>query len=210
GDVRLLLLVAAAEPVGDPAVLWRAADRLGIGTSAADAAEAAGLLEVRSAVTFRHPLVRSAIYRAASPDQRREVHLALAEAIDSEIDPDRRAWHRAEATTGPDEAVARELERSADRAQERGGVAAAAAFLERAAALTLDPAGRARRALAAAQASYQAGALDPALRMVITAESGPLDDVARAQADLLRAQIRFARDHGGDASLLLLNAARRF
>jgi DNA-binding CsgD family transcriptional regulator len=210
GDVRLLLLVAAAEPVGDPAVLWRAAERLGIGTSAADAAEAAGLLEIRATVIFRHPLVRSAVYRAASPDQRREVHLALAAAIDSEIDPDRRAWHRGQATSGPDEAVARELARSADRAQERGGLAAAAAFREKAAALTLDPAQRARRALAAAQASYQAGAPDPALRMVATAESGPLDDLERAQTDLLRAQIRFASDHSGDASLPLLNSARRF
>ena len=210
GEARRLLLLAAAEPVGDPAVLWRAADRLMIGISATDAVEAAGLLEVRAVVTFRHPLVRSAVYRAASLDQRREAHLALAEAIDPELDPDRRAWHRAQAASGPDEAVARELERSADRAQERGGLAAAAAFHERAAALTLDPARRARRALAAAQASYQAGALGPALRMVATAEAGPLDDLARAQVDLLRAQIRFASDHGSDASLLLLKAARRF
>ena len=206
---RRLLLVAAAEPIGEPALLWRAAERLGIDASAADATEAEGLFEVGARVTFRHPLVRSAVYRAASPQERREVHRALAEATDPKVDPDRRAWHRAQATSGPDEDVASELERSAGRAQARGGLAAAAAFLERAAALTLEPARRAARALAAAQAKHQAGALDSALTLVTTAESGPLEELQRAQADVLRAQISFASSRGSDAPPLLLKAAKR-
>ena len=209
-QTRRLLLVAAAEPVGDPAIVWRAAERLGIGSSDADAAEAEGLLEVKGVVTFRHPLVRSAVYQSASPNERREVHRALAEATDRELDPDRRAWHRAQATSGPDEEVALELERSAGRAKARGGPAAAAAFLERAAALTLDPTLRAGRALAAAQAKYQAGAIDPAVGLLTAAGAAPLDELQRAQSDLLRAQIEFASDHNGDASLSLLDVARRF
>ena len=208
-QTRRLLLVAAAEPVGDPVLVFRAAERLGIGVSAGDAAEAEGLLEVGARVTFRHPLVRSAVYRAASPQGRREVHLALAEATDPEIDPDRRAWHRAQATTGADEDVASELERSADRAQARGGLAAAAAFLERAAGLTLDPARRAKRALAAAQAKHQAGAVDAALGLLAMAEPGPLDEFQRTQVDVLRAQISFASNRGRDAPPLLLKAAKR-
>ena len=152
-----LMLVAAAEPAGDPALVWRAAERLGIGAEAAAPAAAAGLLDIGARVMFRHPLVRSAVYRAAAPAERRAAHQALADATDPQADPDRRAWHRAQATLGPDEDVASELERSAGRAQARGGLAAAAAFLERSAALTLDPARRADRALAAAQAKYQAG-----------------------------------------------------
>jgi DNA-binding CsgD family transcriptional regulator len=206
---RRLLLVAAAEPGGEPALVWRAAERLGIDASAADAAEAEGLLQVGAGVTFRHPLVRSAVYRAASPRDRREVHRVLAEATDPESDPDRRAWHRAQATSGPDEDVASDLERSAARAQARGGLAAAAAFLERAAALTPEPARRAERALAAAQNKNQAGALDAALRLVASAESGPLDEFQRAQADVLRAQISFAASRGSDAPPLLLKAAKR-
>jgi hypothetical protein len=204
-----LLLVGAAEPIGDPVLLWRAAERLGLGLSAAEAAEAGGLLTIGTRVTFRHPLVRSAIYRTASPQERRAVHRALAEATDPEVDPDRRAWHRANATSGPDEAVAAELERSAARAQARGGLAAAAAFLERSAALTLDPALRATRALAAAQAKHQAGALDAALGLVTAAESGPLDEFQRAQVEVLRAQISFAASRGSDAPPLLLKAAKR-
>src|SRR5438876_882908 len=153
-------LAAAAEPAGEPALVWRAAERLGIGAEAVAPAADAGLLAIGERVVFRHPLVRSAVYRAASPRERRAAHQALAGATDSRADPDRRAWHRAQATLGPDEDVASELERSAGRAQARGGLAAAAAFLERAAALTLDPARRAERALAAAQATYQAGAFD--------------------------------------------------
>jgi hypothetical protein len=133
------LLVAAAEPLGDPAVLWSAAQRLGITGSAREPAESAGLIEIDDRVRFRHPLVRSAVYRAASAERRRRVHRALADATDAETDPDRRAWHLAEATAGPDEDVASELERAAARAQARGGVAAAAAFLQRAAALTPEP-----------------------------------------------------------------------
>src|SRR3954451_13790079 len=169
-DTRRLLLVAAAEPVGDPVLLWRAAGRLGIGLQAAS--ETDGLLAIGARATFRHPLVRSAVYRSASPQYRQAVHRALSDATDPEVDPDRRAWHLAQATPGFDEDVASELERSAGRAQARGGLAAAAAFLERAAALSPEPAHRAERALAAAQAKHQAGAPDGALRLVGTAESG--------------------------------------
>ncbi len=204
-----LLLLAAAEPMGDPALLWRAADRLGIGIEAADAAESGRLLEFGARVTFRHPLVRSAIYRSASPQDRREVHRALAQASDPQLDPDRRAWHLAQAASGPDEDVAAELERSAGRAQARGGLAAAAAFLERATALSLEPGRRAERALAAAQARAQAGAFDAALRLLATAEAGPLTELQRARADLLRGQVAFASNRGSDAPSLLLKAAKR-
>ena len=208
---RRLLLVAAADPTGDPALVWRAAARLGIGPEAATAAAADGLLAIGARVTFRHPLVRSAVYWAAPLGERRVVHRALAEATDPAADPDRRAWHRAQAAVGPDEEVAFELERSAGRAQARGGLAAAAAaFLERSAALTLDPARRAERALAAAQAKYQAGAFDAALALLATAEAGPLDEFQRAQADLLRGQITFASRRGSDAPPMLLKAARQF
>jgi hypothetical protein len=168
---RRLLLVAAAEPTGDPVLVWRAAARLGIGPEAATAAEADGLLAIGARVTFRHPPVRSAVYWAAPLAERRVVHRALAEATDPAADPDRHAWHRAQAAAGPDEDVAFELERSAGRAQARGGLAAAAAFLERSAALTLDPARRAERALATAQAKYQAGAFDTALALLTTGDS---------------------------------------
>jgi DNA-binding CsgD family transcriptional regulator len=206
-ETQRLLLVAAAEPVGDPVLVWRAAGRLGIAVQAA--ADTDGLLTIGARVTFRHPLVRSAVYRAASPDDRQATHRALADATDPEVDPDRRAWHLAQATPGLDEDVAAELERSAGRARARGGVAAAAAFLERAAALTPDPPRRAERALAAAHAKRQAGAFDASLRLVAIAESGPLDELQRAQADLLRAQIAFASSAGNDAPLLLLKAAQR-
>src|SRR5229473_3240220 len=206
---RRLAPLPAAEPTGDPALLWRAADRLGIGAGAADAAESGGLLVAGARVTFRHPLVRSAIYRSASPHDRREVHRALAEATDPQLDPDRRAWHLAQAAPGPDEDVAAELERSAARAQARGGFAAAAAFLERATALTLEPARGVERALAAARAMAQAGAFDAALRLLVTAEAGPLDEFQRARADLLSGQIAFATSRGSDVPPLLLKAAKR-
>ena len=175
-DTQQLLLVAAAEPVGDPVLVWRAAGRLGIGVQAA--ADTDGLLTIGARVTFRHPLVRSAVYRAASAEDRHAAHRALADATDPEVDPDRRAWHLAQATPGFDEDVAAELERSAGRAQARGGLAAAAAFLDRAVALTPEPSRRASRALAAAQAKHQAGAFDAALttgchRRVRTAERAP-------------------------------------
>ena len=208
-ETRWLLLVAAAEPVGDPVLVWRAAERLGVGTQAATPAAETDLLEVGARVRFRHPLVRSAAYRSASLQQRQQVHRALAEATDPDLDPDRRAWHWAHATPGPDEDVAAELERSAGRAQGRGGLAAAAAFLQRSVALTRDPARRTERALAAAQASLQAGAFDAALGLLTTAESGPLDEFQRARVDLLRAHVAFISFTGSDAPALLLNAARR-
>ncbi len=208
-QTQRLLLVAAAEPVGEPVLVWRAAERLGIGVDAAAPAETFGLCEFGARVRFRHPLVRSAVYRAASSEDRQAVHRALAEVTDPGVDPDRRAWHRAHATPGPDEDVAEELERSAGRAQARGGLAAAAAFLERAAGLTLEPARRARRALAAAQAKHLAGAPDAALDLLATAQAGPLDELQYARVDLLRGQIAFASSHGSDAPPLLLTAARR-
>jgi hypothetical protein len=205
-----LLLVAAAEPTGDPVLVWRAAGRLGIGMEAAAPAEAAGLLAIGARVTFRHPLVRSAAYRSASAGERRAAHRALAEATDPRAGPDRRAWHRAQAAAELDEEVAAELERSASRAQARGGFAAAAAFLERSAALTPGPARRADRALAAAQATSQAGAFDAALGLLAAAEAGPLDELQRAQAALLHGQIALASFRGRDAETLLLTAARLF
>jgi DNA-binding CsgD family transcriptional regulator len=208
-QAQRLLLAAAAEPVGDVPLLWRAAERLGISDDAAVAAEAAGLIEFGFRVRFRHPLVRSATYRAATASQRQEAHRALAEATDTEADPDRRAWHRAQAAVGPDETVARELERSADRAQGRGGIAAAAAFLERASELTPDPARRVARALAAAQAKFEAGAPNAAYELLAAAEIGPLDELQRARIARLRAEIVFARSRGSEAPPLLLDAAKR-
>jgi DNA-binding CsgD family transcriptional regulator len=205
---RWLLLLAAAEPVGDPALLWRAAGSLGLSADAAAPAEADRLLTVGARVAFRHPLVRSAVYQAALAGDRRRAHLALAGATDPGTDPDRRAWHQAQAAAGPDEDIAAELERSAGRAQARGGFAAAAAFLERSAVLTPDPGRRAQRALAAAQAKYQAGAFDAALGLVATAEPGPLDEFQRARAELLRGQIAFGSRRGSDAPPLLLKAAK--
>jgi DNA-binding CsgD family transcriptional regulator/tetratricopeptide (TPR) repeat protein len=206
-DTQRLLLLAAAEPVGDPVLLWRAAGRLGIAVHAA--VETDGLLTIGARVTFRHPLVRSSVYRAASPEERQAVHRALADATDPEVDPDRRAWHLAHATPGLDEDVASELERSAGRAQARGGLAAAAAFLEKAAVLSPEPSRRTERALAAAQAKQLAGAPDAALRLVAIAESGSLNELQRAQVDLLRAEIAFTASRGNDAPPLLLKAAKR-
>ena len=203
-----LLLIAAAEPVGDPLLVWDAAERLNISPTAAAAAEADGLLAIGERAIFRHPLVRSAVYRSAAVEDRRAVHLALADVTDRDADPDRRAWHLAAAAMGPDEEVAAELERSAERAQARGGVAAAAAFLKRSGTLTLDPARRAARTLAAAQAHLQAGALDDAIRLLASAEVASLDELGRARVDLLRGQIEFASAVGGDAPALLLNAAK--
>ncbi|MFJ2374552.1 AAA family ATPase [Streptomyces sp. NPDC087769] len=204
-----LLLAAAAEPVGDVPLLRRVAERLDIGADAAGAAEAAGLIEFGARVRFRHPLVRSAAYRAADPGERRDVHRALAEATAPEFDSDRRAWHRAHAAVEPDEAVAGELERSAGRAQARGGIAAAAAFLRRASELTPDPARRGTRAAAAAQAAFEAGAPDSALELIAAAEMSPLDEAQPARLARLRAQIVFARRRGGEALPLLLDAAGR-
>jgi DNA-binding CsgD family transcriptional regulator len=209
GDTRSLMLVAALEPTGDSMAVWQAAERLGIPASAAVAAEVSGLLEIGTGVLFRHPLVRSAVYSWASPSQRRTAHRALAEVTDRDRDPDRRAWHLAAAAPGLDEPVAAELERSAARAQVRGGMAAAAAFLRRAVELTGEPARRSGRALAAAQASLQAGALDTAAELLDTAAAGPLSGLQRARADLVRGQIAFASSAGGDAPALLMKAARQ-
>jgi hypothetical protein len=204
-----LLLLAAAGPSGDRPLVWRAAGRLGLPAQAGTPTVAAGLVEFGTRVRFRHPLVRSAAYRSASFSDRQQMHAALAEATDPVADPDRRAWHRAQAAAGPDEQVAAELERSAGRAQARGGLAAAAAFLERSVLLSGDPAGHAERALAAAQASLQAGAFGKALDLLATAEAGPLDELQSARADLLRGQIAFASGLGADAPALLLKAAKR-
>jgi DNA-binding CsgD family transcriptional regulator len=209
-EARQLLLVAAADPTGDLALVSRAAAGLGIHESTARALESDGVLDLRSGVVFRHPLARSAVYRAATTDERSAVHRALADATDQETDPDRRAWHRAQATSMPDEDVASELERSAARAQARGGFAAAAAFLERSSVLTLDGALRARRELEAAQAKFEAGAFDEAVTLASNAEAGPLDDVQRAELDLLRARISFAEERGNEAPRLLLTAAKDF
>ncbi len=207
-ETQRLLLLAAAEPVGDVSLLWRAAERLGIRGDAGRPAEEAALIELGIRVRFRHPLFRSAAYRAAHFRDRQEVHQALAEATDPDTDPDRRAWHRAQAASAPDAAVADELERSADRAQARGGAAAAAAFLARAAELTPDPAVRGRRAVAAAQAKFDAAASDAALALLASAELARLDELQRARLERLRAEIAFARTRGSDAPALLLDAAR--
>ena len=207
-DTRSLLLLAAAEPVGDPLLLWRAASRLGIEMTASAAAEQDGLLSVGSVVTFRHSLVRSAVYRSASAQARRAAHLALGQATDASADPDRRAWHLAAAADGADEGVALELERSAGRAQSRGGLAAAAAFMERSVALSQNPERRTERALAAARASIGAGAFDTAIGVLAAAEAGALDKLQRAQVELLRAEVAFAEGRGSDAPSQLLSAAR--
>jgi DNA-binding CsgD family transcriptional regulator len=203
-----LLLVAAAEPTGDPTLLWRAATELGIAAEAIGVAEAAGVIELGSRVVFRHPLLRSAIYRAAPVDERRRVHRALAAATAADADPDRRAWHRAHATIEPDEDVAGELERSAGRAKSRGGLPAAAAFLERAAELTPEPGRRARRALKAAGAEQLAGAPEAALTLLATAGTGPLDEFDRSELQRLHGQIAVDLRRGAEAVPLLLDAAK--
>ena len=208
-ETRRLLLLVAAEPAGDPLLVWRAAERLGISAAATIDTETDGLLTLGEQVTFRHPLVRSAVYRSAAAEERRAVHLALADVTDRQIDPDRRAWHLAAAATGPDEEIASGLEHSAGRAQARGGLAAAAAFLQRSVALTGDPARRVDRALAAARANLYAGTFDTALRMLLIAEAGSPDELQRARTELLRAQIAFSSNIGSDAPPLLVSAARR-
>jgi DNA-binding CsgD family transcriptional regulator len=207
-QTRQLLLLAAAEPVGDPVLVWQAAKQLGIDGSVGDATST-GLIEFGARVRFRHPLARSAIYRAASPTQRWRTHHALAQVTDPDADPDRHAWHAAQAASEPDEVVAGMLEHSATRAQARGGLAAAAAFLSLATELTPDAARRASRALSAARVQYQAGLAEAALTQLSLAASGPLEVLQQAQADLLRAEISFALDGSGDAAPLLLDAARQ-
>jgi DNA-binding CsgD family transcriptional regulator len=206
---RHLVLVAAAEPIGDPALVWGAAARLGIGAEASAPAIAAGLVEFGMRVRFRHPLVRSVVYGSALPQERQLVHAALAAVTDPRHDPDRRAWHLANAALGPDEDVAAELELSAGRARARGGVAAAAAFLERATMLTLDPTRRTERALAAASAKIKAGAFGAARDLLSIAEAGPLSDFQQARIELMGAELAFLTDRGSEAPPLLLKAARR-
>lgn len=207
-DTRVLLLVAAADPTGDAALLWRAAEQLAIGGEAVAPAEAAGLVEIDSRVRFRHPLVRSAVYRAAVPAERRRVHQALASATDPHSEPDRRAWHRAQAVLGADEGVAEELERSAERARGRGGLAAAAAFLHQAAELTPEHERRAERALEAASAKYEAGAFDAARSLLAEAAEGSLDELRRGRLALLRGRVALHPTAESGAPGMLLDAAR--
>ena len=207
--VRRLLQLAAADSSGDPLLVWRAAGQLGIDVQAGAPEVDGGLVGFGAQVRFRHPLVRSAAYRSASTRERQEVHRALAEVTDPRLDPDRRAWHRAQAAPGPDEEVAGELERSAGRAQGRGGLAAAAAFLERAALLTPDPVRRTQRLLAAARTKADAGALDAALGLMVAVEAGPVDALQTAEVERLRGQIALEQRRGSDADRLLLSAARR-
>jgi DNA-binding CsgD family transcriptional regulator len=208
-QTQRLLQLAAADPSGDPVLVRRTAGRLGIPESAWTPAVDTGLVEFSARVRFRHPLARSAAYQSASVLQRQDAHRALAEATDPQTDPDRRAWHRAQAAAGPDEEIAAELELSAGRAQACGGLAAAAAFLERAAMLTPGPAHRSHRLLAAARAKCGAGALDAALGLLVTAEAGPLDQLQAAEVERLRGQIALDQRRGSDAARLLLRGARR-
>ena len=208
-QVRRLLQLAAADSSGDPLLVWRAAGQLGIDVQAGAPEVDAGLVGFGAQVRFRHPLVRSAAYRSASSQERQEVHRALAAVTDPRLDPDRRAWHRAQAAPGPDEEVAGELEHSAGRAQGRGGLAAAAAFLERAALLTPNPVRRTQRLLTAARNKSDAGALDAALGLLVAVEAGPVDALQTAEVERLRGQIALEQRRGSDADRLLLSAARR-
>jgi DNA-binding CsgD family transcriptional regulator len=206
-NTRRLMLVAAAEPLGDPALLRRAADRLGIALDFIAPAEATGLVEIGSRVRFRHPLVRSAIYRPAPPGDRRAAHAALAAVTDAHADPDRRAWHRAQAAAGPDDDVAAELARSAQRARARGGLAAAAAFLSRSAELTTDRATRLDRTILAAEARLDAGEPQAALEQLRQAEREPAGPLLAARIDGLRGRIAFSLHRGPEAPPLLRRAA---
>lgn len=209
-DARMLLMIASADPTGEPRLMWAAAEELGVDVTTAGAvAEASGLVSFSTRVRFCHPLARSAVYLAAEATQRQAVHLALAAVTDPAVDPDRRVWHRAQAGTGPDDDVAAELERSASRARARGGVAAAAAFLERAAALSLEPRLRAERTLAAGQAKFDAGAVDVAAELLTSVDAALLDEEHLAQADLLRGRVAFVRHAENDGPSFVLRAARR-
>jgi DNA-binding CsgD family transcriptional regulator/tetratricopeptide (TPR) repeat protein len=215
-QTRRLLLVAAAEPVGDAALFVRAAEELAIPVGALAPAESAGLIEFGSRMRFAHPLMRSAAYRAAELDQRREAHRALAVVTDRQSDPDRRAWHAANAATGPDDEVAAELEASAGRAESRGGIAAAAAFLERATILTADPTLRGSRAIAAARAKREAAAPEAAYELLAIAELTPLSELQKAEIARMRAQMEFVRSRSGlpgalqtcESAAMLHNAAQ--
>jgi len=208
-SVRQLLLLAAADPTGNATLLWRAAHTLGLGPDAAAAARTERLLIIGAQVRFRHPLVRSAAYMAGSPEDRRAVHLALATATDGEVDPERRVWHLAAATTGPDEDVASALEQSAAKIQARAGLAASAAFLQRSVSLTTEPRQRADRALAAALANLHAGAFNTALMLLAQAKANSVDDLQRARVEMLRGQVEWASVIGREAPVVLLQAAKR-
>ncbi|GAA2520808.1 helix-turn-helix transcriptional regulator [Winogradskya humida] len=207
---RLLLIVASADPTGDPGLLWPAAQKLGLDvTRAAAEAAGSGLAEFDARIRFCHPLARSAVYRAAAVEERRAAHAALAEIVDPVVAPDRRVWHRAQASSGPDDDVAADLERCASRAQARGGVAATAAFLERAVALTMDPALRVERTLASVQATLDAGGADPAADLLTTVDVAALDGYQRARVDVLGGRIAFTRHGDGTGPMLMVSAARR-
>jgi DNA-binding CsgD family transcriptional regulator len=206
---RRLLLIAAADPLSDAGLVWRAAAQLGIDAEAAGPAVEDGLVEFGIRVLFRHPLVRSVVYTSASVGDRRQVHDALAQVTDTQQDPDRHAWHRAHAAAGPDEDVAAELEGSAGRARARGGLAAAAAFLQRATELTLDPDKRVERALGAASAQVQAGGFDAAKDLLSIAEAQAPSDFQQARIEMIEAELAFATTRGRDAPDLLLKAAKR-
>ncbi|MFK4119877.1 AAA family ATPase [Streptomyces longwoodensis] len=208
-QTRTLLLIAAAEPVGDAGLLMRAAASLDI-TADAEPAKTAGLIDFRGFLRFRHPLVRSAVYQQADLEERRAVHRALAAATNPDVDPDRRAWHAAQAAYGPDEEVAAGLEQAADRARQRGGIAAEAVLLERAAQLTPDAWSRGRRAVAAAEAHFSAASPDRATEQATLAELCPLKSLDRARLARLRARILFARSRSDEAAPLLLEAAAQF
>jgi DNA-binding CsgD family transcriptional regulator len=208
-DTQTLLALAAAEPKGDPALLWSAAQRLGLDWSAAAPAERAGLLEIGQGVYFRHPLVRAAAYRCAPLEKRLEVHRILAELADPIHDADRRAWHWACSTVGHDETIAVELERTAGRARARGGLLAAAALLERAVLLTPHGERRADRTLAAARAKRDAGAFESALRLLSVADSEPQSELRTALAEQLRGKIAFDQRRSSEAAELLFTAAQR-
>jgi DNA-binding CsgD family transcriptional regulator len=207
-DTRRFVLLAAAEPTGDPALLSRARGALGVPAAAATAAADAGLLFVEARVRFSHPLVRSAAYQAASGAERRDAHRALADATDATAHQDRRAWHRGRAAAGPDEKVATELAESAERARKRGGAAAAAAFLQRADELTVAPADRGKRAFAAAAAWHEAGGHDRAMELLEALLDGPLEEVERGRAEWLRARVILIRTDRRDGARQLFRAAR--
>jgi DNA-binding CsgD family transcriptional regulator len=201
-QTRKLLLIAAAEPAGDTGLLWRAAERFDIPPEAADPAARAKLAEFEGTVRFSHPIVRSVVYRAASPQDRRATHRTLAEVSDPAADADRRAWHLAHGAVALDDEVAAELERSASRAQGRGGLAAAAAFLERSADLTVAPAQRCDRALKAAHVKHQAGDPEGALALLAVIREGPPDELRAARAQLLAGEIAAAGSHDQAPRLL--------
>jgi DNA-binding CsgD family transcriptional regulator len=206
---RSLSLIAAAEPLGDPILVWRAAELLDIPRATSDELENAGLLRMDARIVFRHPLVRSAVYRHAEPEARRCVHRALGEAINAALDPDRRAWHRALAAQGPDDEIAAELEQSAGRAARRGGLGAGAAFLERAVLLSEDAETRGQRALAAAEANLDAGQPGHADELLSIAKLVAQSELEVAQREVLEARLSYMRGRGRDAPALLLSAALR-